>query len=564
MLHVNCHMKMRWETDILQLRSNVILPPPGFKTAAQIESDSIMKPTSSGQSYANVLQPTSGNSKSEQNNFETPSSLDLEDLSVSNESSSPFEALTIDEGWTDDAELLRSVVKMGSIRSTVTEGRQGTMKSIISSKLLEVNPARFPDRSSVQQFLARAVDTSIVVETREGSNQLLHLPLEVDANNNTYRPSISLSVSPPFGVKLLTKTIAWTTRLPFILFAPKGCAPSQDLFPPNTFIQNSACKKWFILMFSTLTSAQRAVVKKSWLRSCVLVDWRRASELSPYLTHMVALPGDGVVETKKCIVCGSMHPKTDTCRAGADGTTIYCSTCFMTEEPWTKNEKAIAISTVLEIMEMMATNDDFYVADGVLKKILLLRCPSKLSSKKHANFWIEETLKKGLMNEFKREESKSKQLCLPKFYEVATAPVQNIVTGVEEEHVLDLLWSNKGWMPKTEVIASLTDKFDRMKTHQARMTMFRNAREREKFFVAKGPYGQTVGLTYEDANAALKLISVPLKNEETHNHLEPKSNVEVETNSSDGETQTVSGMYRVYMEHKTLSRETNEDKVCEE
>lgn len=229
----------------------------------------------------------------------------------------------------------------------------------------------------MQKFLLRAVDTSIVVETRENSDNLLYLPSELDANNNSSRPSISLSVSPPIGVELPTKTINWTTRLPYILFAPKGCAPSQDLFPPNTFVRNSVCKKWFVLMFKTLTSAQRAVTRRSWLRSCVLVDWRRASESNPQLTHIVALQ-------------------------------------------------------------------------------------------------------------------------------------------------------------KTEVITSLKDKFDSMKTNQARMTVLFNAKEREKFFVAKGPYGQTVGLTHKDA--AFNPISVPLKNEETQDDLEPNRNVDVKNDSSDGES----------------------------
>ena len=57
-----------------------------------------------------------------------------------------------------------------------------------------------------------------------------------------------------------------------------------------------------------------------------------------------------------------------------------------------------------------------------------------------------------------------------------------------------------------EVIASLKATFPAsMQTPLERSKVFRNGFEKGRFYVAKGPLGQTVGLSYQDAEKALEV-----------------------------------------------------------
>lgn len=125
MLHVNCDMKMRWETDVLQLRSSPprIPPPPGFGVSAcsQVEA-------SSGIAQASALldvplAQTFLGAVAVPNTITTPSKGFVDSAEST---SSSLEALTRAEEWTDDAELLRAIVTQGS---QVGGSSPGTLKS---------------------------------------------------------------------------------------------------------------------------------------------------------------------------------------------------------------------------------------------------------------------------------------------------------------------------------------------------------------------------------------------------------------------------------------------------
>mmetsp|Transcript_28165 Transcript_28165/g.42128 ORF Transcript_28165/g.42128 Transcript_28165/m.42128 type:complete len:103 (+) Transcript_28165:256-564(+) len=72
---------------------------------------------------------------------------------------------------------------------------------------------------------------------------------------------------------------------------------------------------------------------------------------------------------------------------------------------------------------------------------------------------------------------------------------------------MNLLWSNDCWMMRTDVISSLKSTFISMSTPPARFKLFLSAKEKGVFFVAKGPYCHTVGLTTRDAFGALTNVT---------------------------------------------------------
>ena len=118
MLDVNCDMKMRWETDILQLRS---APAAWTNTLHDLA-------LASNRDSSSVVS-------------DDPSTT-LQDT---------FEPLTADEEWLDDVEFLRNVIR----RQGMSSG--SVLKSIVGNLLRQTNPARFPHRESVQAFLSQAI-----------------------------------------------------------------------------------------------------------------------------------------------------------------------------------------------------------------------------------------------------------------------------------------------------------------------------------------------------------------------------------------------------------------------
>jgi hypothetical protein len=136
MLHVNCDMKMPWETDILQ---------PIYGSQARTE---------------NVPAETNGVIAESKGG-------------PANAWERPFRPLPADEGWRDDVALLRTVVKQARRHL----GTSAPLKSLIGKTLRSTNPARFPQRIPIQNFLMRAIDEGIVVENGDGGLKILFLPV---------------------------------------------------------------------------------------------------------------------------------------------------------------------------------------------------------------------------------------------------------------------------------------------------------------------------------------------------------------------------------------------------
>ena len=464
MLHVNCDMKMRWETDVLQLRpvKSSPSPPPGFPTA-----------TIGSELFATAAA------------FNDTNSL-----------ASSLETLTFTEEWVDDVELLRSIVASGVLVGGPTPG---TLKSRVGNTLRQTNPARFCDRSVVQAFLSRAIQEKIVTETGDGATKVLHLPSET---NISLQPPITLSDKAPVNADDLgPNTLQYLLVMPFALFIKKQyILTGTKLSGKGAMIQN--CGHYMILMFQTLTQAQRKVASNPVLRLAILVDWRTATQ--PKMTKLV---GSIVAPTVRCASCDAICLKSNLF-AEPDCAIRFCQDCFESRDFWTQSEASKAESKVVEMMQMMAENDDICVPRNVLKKELQRRWPLDAVSHGQADSWIEGAIETGVICEIKHK-TKNKVIFLPENerWTKMPHPPDDIDTSSEGEEVLGWLWGSEGCcMDRKAVISALETKFSRMSNPFLRSKMFLNAKTKGDFFIAKGPRGQIVGLTAEDANAALKRI----------------------------------------------------------
>jgi hypothetical protein len=111
-------------------------------------------------------------------------------------------------------------------------------------------------------------------------------------------------------------------------------------------------------------------------------------------------------------------------------------------------------------------------------------------------------------------------------------PPDDLDTSSEEQHVLDFLWESSSWVSRKSINESLKRNFPRMQTPFWRTKVFINGHRKKKFWVAKGPYGQTVGLTEEDAFASLSIMTDSIKKEEAENFT-PDLSVEDEQGGQD-------------------------------
>lgn len=80
-----------------------------------------------------------------------------------------------------------------------------------------------------------------------------------------------------------------------------------------------------------------------------------------------------------------------------------------------------------------------------------------------------------------------------------------------EGYIHDLLWINGGTMDRKTMNHVLNRHSSRLISHPAfRSLVMHNAALKKLFFIARSPYRQVVGLTSEDAFAALKAANSEL------------------------------------------------------
>ena len=229
MLHVNCDMKMRWETDILQLRYTGEPTSVGHNAEEQVEplvtEDNAMSIGDKAQipiSYRALIEQQRGSTAAD-----TPIS-------------SRFESLTADEEWEDDVELLRAIMKKEGPR--IDGFPAAARKSTVGIVLRSTNSARFPDRDALRSFFAKAIGTGAVIESGEGATKMLSLPMK----GGHVGPALPLSDRAPISAKEIPKrVIELTLTMPFILFIPWRRCPPSNTFPKGTFVQSY--EQWAIL-----------------------------------------------------------------------------------------------------------------------------------------------------------------------------------------------------------------------------------------------------------------------------------------------------------------------------
>jgi hypothetical protein len=472
MLHVNCDMKMRWETDILQMRLDTIKPPPGFRidVAPSVENE-----------RSGLQGPLT---EDEQDNEEESSG----------ESRNYLEALTRDEEWDDDVELLRMTIRGAPFTSGGVPEGNSARKSYVGNVLRQTNPARFHDRDAVKDFLAMAIENKAVIETGEGAYKALNI--------GTGSPNMVVSDRAPISIKEIPpKVLLAASSRPFLLFVGWGLCPKGKTFPERAFVQQS--NRFAILMFRTLTDALRDVNSMPWLRGGRLVDWRRL-DLSTLKPTSFLLSGQSDEIT--CVVCKQSFPKKERI-GGTMENGSYCSVCSISlTADWVENERIAAIDRVVVMLEMLVANDDVYIARGNLRKLLVSRWPAECPSRTHGSLWIHEAIKEGKAVELARPDIKGKLICLASSETEALSPFSpaSFDTSSEEDHVETMLWGNNGWEDRANVIASLKDAFERMATPVMRTKVFMNAAQKERFFIGKAHNGQVVVLNKDDVKLAVE------------------------------------------------------------
>jgi hypothetical protein len=175
MLHVNCDMKMRWETDMLQMR--VAAPTLSSWSTPSTATKSFVQ-----SNPENKEDNETGASKTSPNSREWGHLISLgeedEDNALTEHSQASLEALTRDEEWDDDdLGLLRMAIR--GAPSTSGGGGNSARKSYVGNFLRTTNPARFPHRDADKDFLAMATDGATFLLIAECRRRYLVTPCKI-------------------------------------------------------------------------------------------------------------------------------------------------------------------------------------------------------------------------------------------------------------------------------------------------------------------------------------------------------------------------------------------------
>ena len=330
MLHVNCDMKMRWETDILRLRHTPSCLPP-VSTVDDATATSLTLTDPKGKLNAKNLDVI---------DFERSADTAEETDSVPPN----FEPLTADEEWQDDAELLRTILNQQE--KHVDGIPHAMLKSLLGCVLRETNPARFHCREDIRTFFARVIEKGVALEHGQGATKLLSLPSGHSAHVG---PPIRLSEQIPIAAEEMPARVVKMSRvMPFVLFVPWSRCPQNNIFPKGTFVH--PYRHWAILMFHTLTNAQRAASTLPWLRAGTLVNWGRLEVISDQ------------AECCLCMTVQSLHVM----KSGIFMDELYCSFECLDWATMTSSDKEKAVICVVSLMEMMSNNNDVVVPKNLL------------------------------------------------------------------------------------------------------------------------------------------------------------------------------------------------------
>jgi hypothetical protein len=514
MLHVNCNIRMRWDTDICVSLSSLETPngngdgrtrkiDNSSSTSLDREQNGISEEIT-GQPVAPMTSNDGKATKSEDTYnrqiLSASSSVSASEGSLATqEGSQQFTAVTQSQMWKDDAELLLSLVK--------SQGGVG-FKRTISTMLHSSNPARFPDRRVIGSFLTDAIEAGIIVETGQGNYKELSIPYSETSNGSELKTS---KVLPRYLKDMITDKVAsMAESLPFLLFCQTKCFSSGFRIPKGIYVARTYDKNWLILMFSSLSDVHRFDGETPHgLDGTVLVDWASINLDDDVFVGTCCKCGEDLLESQVIY-------KISANKASEDGD-AYCSNCYRFDS---LAERRRAVSRVIDLLTVMAVNDDIYLPRKQVKKLLYERYRGVCTSHQHAEFWIDEAVSQDKVAPFKREGQKKMFLCLSFSLTVANGehPPDDLDTSKEEKHVKELLDAQKDstWLPRKTVIESLSKNFPAtMKSPLYRSKVFQNGHKKKSFFVARGPFGQTVGITEQAAQDALETMTKEVREEVT-------------------------------------------------
>ena len=460
------------------------------------------------------------------------------------------------DGWDEDVGLLRSLLH--------SHGNKGVgFKHTIGSLLKTANPNRFGNRFAVHTFLTSAVEAGIVVEFGEGHYKEIALPVPPSENSDSTSATsvvnnkndtgdspknIQLPITKIIPLEMLQsvpeRVIHVSAKRPYLLFVPKLFFSGRVPKPKGAFIKESR-GRWLILMFVSLADVHKAITDIPQLLdggndstiiaggrnsngNCTLVDWRECKSLDA---------GDICGSCCKCqkeLLESEIVYTSPVCSANSNKKFeeyAYCAKCYEWNDQ--DGERKKAVERVVAMLTMMAEHDDIYVARKFLKKQLYLRYTETgiITTHKHAELWIDEAIRVDEVAPFKKDGSKKILVCLTSHLQLANddrvtaAPLE---TSKEEKFVEDLLLlhaassarnqskeqqASHGWISRKDVNERLELTFPRMCTPFMRAKVFQNAASMKKFGIARGPFGQTVGATEQDAQDSLERMNKLRKEE---------------------------------------------------
>ncbi|KAL3910949.1 MAG: hypothetical protein SGILL_007482 [Bacillariaceae sp.] len=478
MLHVNCDMRMRWETDILQ---NLDADADASNEMEVPSKVTISEDAKSMDTEATSTSHNSGNNEA---------ATEEQTMSRGKGSLSPLEA------WADDVELLKLIFK---------ENGEPLSKQQVDSLLRKKNPARFPDRSKSKDFLTQSIEQGVVIETGERPYKELCLPSSTPTIKRI--PTHKFIPSDMFEVLLDFQDVS--EKRPFLMFALKswfkgiGCKPKRAYIRP--------VKRWLLLLFMTREDVQKAADEVPQLFESTLVDRRTCQSLDERDT------------------CGHCFR----CRKGlAQSEIVYqttkrgqtykelacCSDCYKWDVK--DGEKETVIAKVVETMKMLEDNDDILVSRKSLKKWLHLRYSDVglCKTHKHAELWIDAAANADRIAPYKKKGQKKPFLCLTSNTDLALTEKDvdvSLKTVKEEDFVVKCLkeTNNCDWICRKTINEQLESKFPRMKSPFLRSRVLDNGKERSRFALVKGPYGQTVALNEKEAQESLERMTKSIKGE---------------------------------------------------
>ena len=493
MLHVNCDLKIRWETDVLQMNPEALttatasppVPPPGFEAKRVQDAVDGLGPKSS----KSRTKADEGGDEEGSINFTT--NLDASSRSLLSFGAPTNSAAT----WDEDIELLRKTIEGAAVHD------RNVLKSFVGNSLRQANPVRFYDRDTVQEFLEKAIAKGVVIETGEGASKALCLDWSPSSIPIYDRAPISFHEMPG-------KFFEVASSKPYLLFVSWSHYPKGSSCPEKAYFQTS--KKYAILMFRKLNEVWRSTQVNPSLRKGKLVDWRKIDDAKKFCVAPTISRQSKPGQTAPCTICGQPNSQKQM-MMWKDGR-HYCVTCSAKFTPeWNSSGKRLAIEKVVKLMDTFDDQDDVYVDKALLRKFLVGRWPKECPTRAHAGLWIHEAIEDGILVRIQRPDAKAKPtVCLSRLYQEAFAamlvPFESPVdTSKEETHIENMLWNGVGRLTKVDAISSLKAVSSRMKNSRVlRTAVFSNASQNGRFFVGKGPWGHTVVLNKQDVMVSLE------------------------------------------------------------